>query len=250
MPKNSYVSLMLLLFSISINNVYSQDFKSKYAGTYRDYSFMELILAEDGTFSLTYGLNNHQGQWVVKENEIILNPELSERYPTISISEQRDETIDSIEIGFNYRMKTYKNEILVECTDYEFDILAVYYNKPKHFVNVVRQPLRSTCMFAPPIRKQVVLHPTLNTIKLKKPKSGITKIGVHAPHFNQPVEINVVDPNSNRFELFIVHPVDEERMPRSKSVIIKGNRAYFYERNGKVDTRLLATPLLKVREKQ
>jgi len=35
-----------------------------------------------------------------------------------------------------------------------------------------------------------------------------------------------------------VQEIDKERMPRSKNVIIEGNKAFFYEHNGKVDKSL------------
>ena len=246
------IYVILVLLSISINITYSQDLKNEFVGIYRDYpaGYTELCLVEDGTFTLTMYGQNHQGQWKAVGNEIVLNPEKSKRYPKISFSEQKEDTLDAIEIKFNYQIETYENETFVEFTDYEIDLLAVYINKPKHYVNVVRQPLRTYCAFSPRIKNQVILHSETNSIKIKKPKKGITKIGVHAPDFDQPIVLNVTDPLSNRFEIFIVHPVDKEKMLRSKSVVIKGNRAYYYERNGKVYTGFFATPLLKVKQKQ
>jgi hypothetical protein len=42
-----------------------------------------------------------------------------------------------------------------------------------------------------------------------------------------------------------VQPVDRERTPRSKKVVVKGKHAFYYERNGKVDTSGLLTVLKK-----
>ena len=248
MVKIAYVNLIISL--ISINTVYTQDLNRKYAGIYREYpmGYTELLLVEDGTFTLsTYGLHNHQGQWIVNGNEIILNPEKNKRYPRISVFEQVCNTSDSIEIKFHYQIETYEDETFIECTDYDFDLLAVYFNNPKHFVNVVRQQLRTTCMFSPRIRNQIIVHPEMNVIKIKQPKRRITKIGIYAPNFDQPVELDIINPQSNRFEIFIIHPIDREGIPRSKSVVIKGMRAYFFERNGKVDTGFFANPLWKMK---
>jgi len=224
-----------MLFSISGTIVYSQDLEKEYMGIYRDYptGYTELFLKEDGTFTLNfYGLS-HQGLWGVKGNEVILNPEKNKRFPKISLSEQKVKTLDSIEIIFNYQIETYENEKFVECADYEFDILSVYLNKPKYYVNVVRQPLRSYCAFSPRIKKQVLLNLETNSIKIKKTKKGISKIGIHAPDFDLPIELNLADPLSNRLELFIVHSVDKEKTLRSKPA----------EKNGKVVRTFYRMPL-------
>ena len=69
-------------------------------------------------------------------------------------------------------------------------------------------------------------------------------MGVFTYGFKKPIETELKNEQTDHLEIDIVVPVDNERMPRSKKVIIKGKRAYFYERNGKVD-RFLVEPLRK-----
>jgi len=63
--------------------------------------------------------------------------------------------------------------------------------------------------------------------------------------FDRAFELDISDPKSNFIEIDIIQPIDVERSPRNKKVIIKGNTAYFYERNGKVDTSWSALGLKK-----
>jgi len=63
--------------------------------------------------------------------------------------------------------------------------------------------------------------------------------------FEKPVEMPVSNPSANYFEITVVQPVDRERTPRSKKVVVKGKHAFYYERNGKVDTSGLLTVLKK-----
>ena len=52
--------------------------------------------------------------------------------------------------------------------------------------------------------------------------------------------LNIDYHENNNYKLSIEHPIDEERMPRSKRVIIKKKKAYFYETNGKIDKSLMS----------
>lgn len=55
----------------------------------------------------------------------------------------------------------------------------------------------------------------------------------------------IEDKSWNKFEVNVNHPIDIERMPKSKEVILKKKKAYFYERGGKEIKSLLPLILLK-----
>lgn len=80
-----------------------------------------------------------------------------------------------------------------------------------------------------------------NTITIAR--KDIEKIGVYTYGLIDFVELKTQNPNTDYFEIDIVVPVDKERMPRSKKVIIRGKKAFFYEKNGEVKKSL--NPLYK-----
>ena len=75
------------------------------------------------------------------------------------------------------------------------------------------------------------------------PKQDIERIGIYSYGFEDIVWINISDKTSNKFEIIVRHPIDRERMPRSKEVLVKRRKAYYYETKGKIDKWL--TPLNK-----
>lgn len=104
-------------------------------------------------------------------------------------------------------------------------------------------PKNRHCTFTPEVKRQHILDSS-NTVRFLLKK--IEKIGVYTYGFDTKKELIPQDPHSNYFEITILQPVDIERTPRSKKVIIKGKHAFFYEIHGKVLTSgLLLDPLKK-----
>ena len=91
------------------------------------------------------------------------------------------------------------------------------------------------CIWAPRIRNRVDLD-SAKTFKIAK--TNIEKIGVYTYGFTTFLELETQNPKSDYFEIDIIVPVDKERMPRNKKVIIKGKKAYFYEVMGELKKSL------------
>jgi hypothetical protein len=237
-------------------NIQAQNDISEYVGTYGDWMpngkalTTELELKTDGTFELrtvdniypqTFSNYTNKGVWVLKDNEVILNPTLERREPTVEITEKQIGIRDSIEIKINHYNEFYENENLIEKKKTEFDILTFYFNKRRKFRHLTREWYDTgSCAWAPRIKNRVNLDST-NTFRVAK--KNIEKIGIYTYGFTDFIELDTKNPNSDYFEIDVIVPIDKERMPRNKKVIIKGNRAYFYEIKGKVKKSL--NPLWK-----
>ncbi|WP_143473299.1 copper resistance protein NlpE [Flavilitoribacter nigricans] len=244
----------LFLLIIVAGKLSAQQFNPEFAGHYTDYNGMPLTSLElktDGTFSLStvdpvffyqYGKYVTQGNWVSNGDEVILNPELRERKieTTFESAELKDQ--DSITLRIDYLLQTYEAEVLQSSESFEFDQLTVYINKKRNYHHLVRHEKRRNCAFAPRIKNQVVVKEN-NEVRI--PAQEVTQIGFMTYGFEDIKWFPVEPEGANYFSLSIVHPVDTERMPRSREVIIKGRRAYFYQHRGKVNTSWLAAPLIK-----
>ena len=229
---------------------------SNYVGLYGDWALngkaliTELELKSDGTFELqtvdhiypqTFKTYKNKGAWIVKDNEVILNPELKKRKPRVKISENIIGLKDSIEIKVNHYNEIYENQKLIEKKKTEFDLLTVYFNKKRKYNHLTKKwYTNGSCAWAPKIRKRINLDAT-NTFRIAK--RDIEKIGVYTYGFTDFIEVLTENKDADYFEINVVVPIDKERMPRNKKVIIKGKRAYFYEVNGKVKKSL--NPLYK-----
>lgn len=233
------ITLLFLLFTATA--VYCQTSKNKIIGRYSD-DITELILNPDSSFELktpdyvfpyTYKVYQNSGTWTGSGNVLTLNPGNAKRQANLSLTEKVIECNDSIEIKINYLTEVYENEIIVDETPAEFNLLTLYINDPKNYRNLVHAPVNRNCSFSSKVKKQVVTD-SLNIIKL--PKQRIERLGIYTYGFDKTIELNSVNPNANYFEITIVQPVDKERTPRSKKLIIKGDYAYFYEVNGKIPT--------------
>ncbi|MCF6133281.1 hypothetical protein [Flavobacterium wongokense] len=214
----------------------------------------ELDLKPDGTFYLrtpdyvfpaTFKDFACIGNWIANGNEVTLNPELERREPEVYITEKLIPSDDSITFKINYSIDFYKDQKLVGNKTPDFQMLTLYFGKRKNYTHLVRHKMETTCGFAPRIRNQKIVDST-NTFKVAK--SDFKKIGVNGYGFVKPVEVARLNPMANYIEVNVMLSVDEERMPRSKKVIIKGKRAYFYEINGEVSTFWLE-PLYKKAQK-
>ena len=237
-------------------NVQAQNDISDFVGHYGDWMpngkalITDLELKADGTFKLrsvdniypqTFDDYTNEGRWIIRNEEVILNPTLEKRKPKIKLVEKQIGLKDSIEIKVNHFVEFYENEELIETKETEFDLLTIYFNKRRKYKHLTRKWMKEgSCAFAPRIRNRVNLDST-NTFRIAK--KDIEKIGVYTYGFIDFRELKIKNQKSDYLEITVTIPVDKERMPRNKKVIIKGNRAYFYEIKGKVRKSL--TPLRK-----
>ena len=251
--KQTFYILTILLLTIKVQ---AQTDKSECIGTYGDWMTngkaltTELKLKSDGTFELrtvdnvypqTFKDYTNKGVWVMKGNEVILNPKLKKRKPIVTLTEKTIGLQDSIEIKVNHYNEIYENQKLIEKKKTEFDILTLYFNKKRKYKHLTRERYDTgSCAWAPKIRNRVNLD-SANTFRIAK--KDIEKIGVYTYGFTDFIEILPENPDSDYLEIDVVVPMDNERMPRSKKVIVKGKRAYFYEINGEVKRWL--NPLYK-----
>jgi len=210
-----------------------------------------LELKADGTFSLStpdyvfpYAFKKYEtsGKWVSSGKEVILNPDKAPRTPILTLVEKKIDKADSIEIKIIYQTREHENEVETRTENFEFDLMTLYLNKAKNYIHLVHAPKNRNCTFAPKVKRQHILDSS-NTVRL--PLQKLEKIGVYTYGFKTKKELFPQDQHSNYFEITILQPVDKERTPRSKKVIIKGKHAFFYEIHGKVLTSGLLSPLKK-----
>lgn len=241
------ITLLLLFAGLT---AYSQTSKPKLIGKFTD-NITELKLNADSTFELktpdyvfpyTFTVYQNRGIWTHSDNVITLNPNQSKRQPKLLLTEKKIEGIDSIEIKINYFTEVYENEVLVSKTTADFELLTLYLNKPKNYWNLVRSPMRRICAFAPRVKKQKVVD-SLSIVRL--PGQKVERLGIYTYGFEKPIELITTNPNANYFEIMIAQPIDKERTPRSKQVIIKDKYAYFYELDGRIPTSGLLLSGLK-----
>jgi hypothetical protein len=234
----------LLLFCLTTSFSWAQEPKPTWIGTYKDvggsFSITTLTINADSTFTLQtpdpilpypFVPYRNQGKWIMQNNEIILNPDKTPRLKTIKLIEKQIENQDSITIHINYNVQLFENEQFIETKPFQFDMFSVYVNKSRNYHHLVRHRVVRICGFAPRIKNQIVVDST-NTFKIAR--TNVKKLGIMTYGFAGYVELNVTDSKSNYYEIQVIQPMDVERMPRSKKVIIAGNTAFFYEANGKV----------------
>lgn len=252
MKKTLYISAILFYTF----NVHAQTETLEFIGTYGDWMpngkslITELKLQPNGTFWLrtvdyiypqTFKDYINEGTWISNDNEVTLNPELKRREPTVSIKEKNIGLKDSIEIKINHEILLYENQELTEQKNTDFEKFTIYFDKRRKHINLLREPYIRKCGWAPRVKNQRILDST-NVFRIAK--RGFKKIGVYTYGFVKPIEVTLKNPDADFLEVNVSVPVDKERMPRNKKVIIRGNKAYYYELNGKVNTSLM-TPLQK-----
>ncbi len=241
----------ILSIFLLVIHVQAQNDVSEFVGTYGDWMpngkalITELELNANGTFKLrtvdnvypqTFKDYTNEGKWIVKDGEVILNPTLKRREPIVTMTEKQLGLKDSILIKVNHYVELYENQQLVEKKKSEFDLLTLYFNKKRKYKHLTRKWLKEgSCVWAPRIKNRVNLDAT-NTFKIAK--KDIEKICVYTYGFIDFIELKTANKTSDFFEIDVIVPIDKERMPRNKKVIIKGNRAYFYEIKGKVKKSL------------
>ncbi len=208
---------------------------------YTDSTFK--LVTVDPVFSYTYKKYATTGNWTVVGSSVILNNDLEPRELVINVAESYVGSEDSLTVKINYFLEVYRNEELVSIKPFDFDMLTISLNKPKKRYNIVKHRKYSICMFAPSIKRQVLIDSTTNIVKL--PHKDLKTIWVYSYGFDRPHKFIISDPATNFLEITITQPIDEERMPRSKEIIINKEKVYFYEHNGKVVTSGLLSPLYK-----
>ncbi|WP_394750200.1 hypothetical protein [Spongiimicrobium salis] len=240
-------------------SVQGQKDLSSYKGIYGDWMpngealITSLELKDNGRFILrtvdpiypqTHTSYTNQGQWISKgKKEIVLNPHLKKREPQLTLKQRHIGLQDSIEIKINHYVALYKNQQFVANKETPFDVLTLFFNKKRNYVHLTRTNAdERSCAWAPKIRNNIAID---SSNRFRIPKKDLHTLGVFTYGFRRYEPLKVTDKKADYFEIDIVLSMDVERMPRNKSVIIKGNRAYFYERHGKV--ALSALPLRKKR---
>mgnify|MGYP000920873779 CR=1 FL=1 len=234
-----------LIFSVSAQKIPKSIF-----GTYGKYS-TRLTLNPDSTFELigtdlvfpyTFEIDTNKGEWTVHGDTVTLNPHLEKRFPRITVLEKSIlKNNDSISVKTSYYLENYEKNNIAGRSPFNFELLSIYINKRKNYRNIVHVPQYRHCMFSPSIKKQIVID---STRTFNFPRQEVLKLGVYSYGFEKPIEIDINNRHANHFEITVIQPVDKERMPRSKKVIVKGKKAYYYEFNGKISTGINSlTPL-------
>jgi hypothetical protein len=245
--------LFSYLFLMAFNPVFGQKTEeSKIVGTYEDatdnYKTTVLALKSDNTFQLqTFDpvfMNNCRvsitGKWVKNAAEVILNPDKQPRISAVTIDEKTGiNNDDSLQFNINYFVEEFENEKFVKKEQREFEQIRLYINNKRNYYNLVTSKIFVFCLFAPPVRRQVLVD-KLGNFKINK--KDLRQIGIETYGFD-----GIQNKATNNIAINIVQPFDKEKMPRSKKVIIKGKKAYYYEYNGKIDTSIFATMLKKIK---
>lgn len=249
---------LLLILAIISTTVFAQDIElkkivGKYSDEFGGFSTTELELKDDYSFYLKlvdpifpYTFENYEnhGEFKIIGNQIILNPDLRKRKNNVIFNQKKEINLsNSVIIEINYFVKKFKNEEFTEKEKFDFDLLTIFINNKKRKYNIVQNRKIRKCSFAPRVKKQVVIDSS-KQIKIKE--KNIERIGVYTYGFEEIIWFEVNSSQSNKFQFLIEQPIDLERMPRSKIIEFKNDKAFFYERNGKIDKSLL--PLKKKKE--
>ena len=251
-PNRLKLLCFIAIIFLSSLSVEAQNDMAHYVGKYGDYILANgelggtaLELKPDGTFVLrttdyvyprSYKAFTNEGKWVIKNGEVILNPALKRRHPIVKITEKQIGLTDSIEIKVNHYVALYENQQFIEKRATEFELLTLYVNKKRKYKHLTRAWVEEgSCAWAPRIRNRVNLDAS-NTFKIAK--TAVEKFGIFTFGFTDVIELKTSQKGADYYEIDVVVPLDKERMPRNKKVIIKGNRAYYYEVKGTVKKSL------------
>lgn len=194
----------------------------------------------DPVFSYTHEWFTNQGQWSVKNGNVVLGSDRPVLEPEVRLIPGNSGEKDSITIQVEYMLRRVRNEEAVEEGPAEFDWAAICINKKGNVHHLVREKKHRICAFAPKVRHQVIVDGT-NTFRI--PRTHVERIGFFTYGFADIVWLDVDPASSGPFVVHVEHPVDDRRSPRQQKIIVEGNKAYFYQRNGKVNRSL--APLKK-----
>ncbi len=236
---------ILIFLLLNATQGYAQKIPGAILGTYTDKwgSNTTLTLQADNTFKLSTPDNifpytgrqfENVGNFILKGDTVVLNPGKAPRLPVVTVVEKELAGKDSIAVQIAFYKETYRNEQQVRTEVFPFEMLTLYFNKKKTYYNLRCNPITfKGCLFAPPV-KQVHLLNADNQVNL--PSHKVQKIGIFTYGFEKAVEVPILNPKANFFQITIVQPQDEEQMPRSKRVILKRGEAFYYEYQGKIST--------------
>jgi hypothetical protein len=226
--------------------------QSNFVGTFSNFT-THLTLRADSTFSLstfdpvyvyTYKQYQNDGKWTTRDGKVILNPEKEKRVPKVTLTEGSSDLTDSIEIKINYATELHESENYVGTEPATVELMTVMINGHKKFINLVHKKQVRNCSFAPKIKHQRVVD---SLVTFRIPKQQIKTLAIYTYGFEKPLYLQTMAAGSNLFEIDVVQPLDTERMPRSKTVIVTKNQAFYYERRGHVVTSTwLGSPLKRV----
>ncbi len=249
------VKLLLIGLMLLCLNSYAQDNGKNICGSYKDgfgdMVITGLILKKDSTFELstpdpifpyTHQNYTNTGRWTYKSQSIILNPSLKPRQVKVEVNESHFDSSDSITVKINYILEEYENEKLVSSEPFEFEMLTLTLNGKRRGYNLRNWASHPSCLLAPKVKNQVLLD-SLGTARIAG--KDLKSISVYSYGFDQPLVFTIENRETNCLEIEITQPIDKERMPRRKEVIVKGNNAFYYEREGKVITTGMLSPLIK-----
>lgn len=240
---------------ICSNQSWGQTINPKYVGVYKDASITELSLHEDGTFKLkttddifpyTFQDFENKGNWISRGDTVFLNPDKKRKEKTIDFIEKQTETNDSITIKINFFVDYYDEDLFLEREKFEFDLMTVCINKKKKYYHLTHQPQIKPCLFAPKVKNQVLVDST-NTFKI--PAQKMTKIGLFTYGFDQVEWLDISNRETDFIEITIAQPVEKNRIPQNRMVIMKRGQAYYYMREDKIEKSVLMTGLGLVKQK-
>jgi hypothetical protein len=243
----------LILFLLSSLIASSQKNTPQITGNYADPGgFTKLQLHPDNTFTLntsdevlTYTFRQYQttGSWTRSGDTVWLNPGKEKRTPSVHIIEKTIEKSDSLTIKINYIQETYRNDSLIARQPADFKMMTISVNANHNYKNVVHQRIRTICTFSPRIKQQIVVDSS-NTFHIAK--ENLHWIAVNSYGFGGPIKLPISNPTANYLEVDVVLPMQEDRSPCNKVVLVKGNRLFYYEYKGKIMTSpFIAHPLVK-----
>lgn len=230
----------LLLWS---SQIWGQTANPRYIGDYKDMygTLTELSLNEDGTFKLktpdpvfpyTHKDYENIGNWISKGDTVFLNPDREPKERTIELVEKQIGTTDSITIKINYLVDYYDDGLFLERQKFDFDMFSVCINKKKKHFHISHHPQLRTCLFAPKVKNQVIVDSS-NIFKI--PAQKVSRIGVFTYGFDAVEWLDISNASTDFIEMTIIQPVDKNRMPENRAIIMKKDKAYFYQRNGKIE---------------
>ena len=249
---------LLLLFLASVA-VHAQTGYDRVAGTYNDalatiYA-TQLTLRPNGTFVIetvdetfpyTFEQFTNKGEYSVSGDSIILNPGVTLPATTVEL-QHRESGADTLRVNIDYTLATYTGSELTFTDAFQPQMLSVYINEKKNFTHIVKEELRQVCLFAPKVRRQVVLDEA-GVLKLAKTskyfKNGLRRIGIYSYGFDE-IRWFSVPPDASTVTVAITQPVEANRMPMDREVIFRKGELMYYKYQGKIDKSLTRLRPLK-----
>ena len=251
----NFRSLIILIIVLFFGkHIIAQELDSKFVGEYSNhnkYPSEILELKKDGTFKYLHGDPHYfdwnsytnEGNWIVENNIVILNPDKEPRKLETKIIEYKKDQRDSIIIKINYNARIFHNEKIEYTGEVSLFTFDLYINGKRYFVT--REPLRNYKKIRLRKKRHLTID-SLNTIRIPKSKvKSIKKIELLMLEFHKPVTFDNLNMETNFFEINIQYDIEKNREPRQKKVIIKKNKAYLWEYDNKIDTSIFAIKLKK-----